>query len=255
MGEQDGSTIRHSETIGSIAGKLSTVIGKIGTVKKSGWNNYDEYWYATDADIFDAVRGPLSESGIALVTGYEVTHKGERKTSRGGTAQVATVRLDILMADESGEWIRSSHTAEGEDRGDKAVPKAVTAAAKCWAKPTFLLSTGEDIENDTRQPEPKRQPASRETPQRKPQQAQQRTPAKKPTKPTAPKSDPRTERCERHAKALTEINAYTSSSEALSAVKRAAVELAKADGIESWAGITLEHIDQAAAALAEEMNQ
>jgi hypothetical protein len=259
-------TITHSETIGSIAPKLARVMGAIGPVKKSGRNSYDNYDYSTDADVFEAVRGPLAAAGVALFSGYSVINREERKTSKGGVARVATVLLEVLLFDESGEWLKSTVVGEGEDRGDKAIPKAVTSAAKYWAKPTFLLATGEDVEQDSRKPEPRqqtRQPA-------KPRQATKRQPppshvsnALKPRQKNdgskveqdiKPGPTPMTkgrrqlkEAAEAGAALLLEHKVYEEHIEALTAIRSESLALAGGDG----KAITMGHVQDATTAIME----
>jgi hypothetical protein len=250
---------RQSEKVGDLVERLAKVTAAVGYVQAVGSVSFKStnYKYATQKDLINAVREHFAQHGLAVTMNVTDVEQVETRTEKYGKQEVSAdwrcmVEFTLRYQDQ---WIACS--CPGFGQGDKGLYAAITGASKYWLRTTFLIATGKDPEeydNQREQEHQRRQTASRETPQRKPQQAQQRTPAKK-TKHTAPKSDPRTALCERHAKALTEINAFTSPSDALSAVKRAAVELAKADGIESWAGITLEHIDQAAQALADEMNQ
>lgn len=179
--------IKSSEKIGSIAKKLSEVLGEVQRVPKRGTNDFHKYSYATEADILDAVRGALAARQVALVTDVEVISDESLSTQRGGAERLVRVRLTVRLVDgESGEWLESNAIGDGTDRGDKAVYKATTGAMKYWTMKTFMVSTGDDAEADDGKGESDQQRRDRNFKPRPAQGQQAQKPAATAPRPHSP---------------------------------------------------------------------
>lgn len=132
-----------------LAAKLAAAAADIGTVPKSGRNRHHQYDYASDADVFRSVRGPLAAHGIAMVSSVSSVDRVEVGSTRSGTMWMTTVVMTItLICSETGEQIVSQAIGTGSDSQDKGLYKAITGALKYWCKATFLLPTGDDPEED-----------------------------------------------------------------------------------------------------------
>lgn len=88
------TTHEHSMTMGALAKALAVTQGKIHGAAKTAQNPHLKNKYATLADIWDACRAQLSESGLAVVQTFEPHGKD-------GVLVLTT------LVHESGEWIRS----------------------------------------------------------------------------------------------------------------------------------------------------
>lgn len=149
MSEQHGSTL---------ARKLANVMGEVSRVKKSGRNDFHKYDYATESDLTDAIRGKLAEQGVAIYPSVvEVVSKPLETSKRGEALTTATLEITLVCAD-SGEKMVTRWQGQGLDAGDKGYYKAYTGAMKYFLMKTFLISTGDDPEQDD-EPAPKQRQA------------------------------------------------------------------------------------------------
>ena len=55
-----------------------------------------------------------------------------------------------FICKDSGEMIDGTYHGAGEDKGDKAIYKAITGALKYILTTSFLIPTGDDPENETK---------------------------------------------------------------------------------------------------------
>jgi hypothetical protein len=120
--------------------KLNAAISDVDRIGKDGTNSFHKYTYTSAEQVYRVIRGPLLEHGLVVIpeaTGY--TTDGD----------LGTVRLRLRIVDtETGEAIESQWYGEGQDKGDKAVYKAVTGGMKTWLKHLFLLPADDDPEAD-----------------------------------------------------------------------------------------------------------
>ena len=125
--------------------KLSAVMAECHRVPKNGYNKFNQYHYATEADALDVIRPLLAKHGIGVMFGVdEVTELNNARV---------LVKVRIVLGDESSQL--ETHVygeARDADRNgnpqDKGLYKAITGAMKYWVLKTFLLSTGDDPEGD-----------------------------------------------------------------------------------------------------------
>lgn len=123
-----------------LAKKLCKIMGELHRIPKAGYNDFHKYAYVTEADVTDALRGLLADNGVMLFTNVEdATRQGE----------ISTVWVSFTLMDiDSGEQWTSRYPGEGKDANDKGIPKAITAATKYFLLKAFMLSAGDDPEND-----------------------------------------------------------------------------------------------------------
>lgn len=125
-----------------IAQKILKVAGDIGSIKKSGFNAHQKYHYPTEKDINDAVKPALEKHGVAhywSVVDTELLKDG----------QFAVAYTEHTFTDtDSGESITLKAIGTGADKGDKALYKAYTGAAKYIFSKMFLIDTDDDPEKD-----------------------------------------------------------------------------------------------------------
>lgn len=128
-----------------LATKLARIMGELRHVPKNGYNSFHKYAYTMESDIVDALRGHLAAAGVIImpsVVGHTVAEADRKQT-------IATVTLELTIIDgESGDSLVSQWVGQGMDQGDKAYYKAYTGAMKYALLKTFLISTGDDPEQD-----------------------------------------------------------------------------------------------------------
>lgn len=121
--------------------KISQVMGNVSNVVERGQHGQG-YTYATDGDMFAAVRGEMSAANLAMlpprmVRKYTGDDKGEY------------IDIEFMMADgDTGEILVTPWIAKLQNNTDKAIPAAITMALKYYLKYTFLISTEGDHDAD-----------------------------------------------------------------------------------------------------------
>src|SRR5690606_22326240 len=120
--------------------KLAKIMGEIGSVQKTGRNDFHKYDYVEEHVLVNSVRGKLAEAGIFIFPSVE------EHTQNGS---LATVLMKFTIVDgETGESFETYIAGQGDDKGDKAYYKAYTGAVKYFIMKTFLIPTGDDPEAD-----------------------------------------------------------------------------------------------------------
>lgn len=123
-----------------IYAKLAAAISDVERIGKDGKNQHFKYTYTSAEQVYRVIRGPLLSHGLVVIpeaTGYETA------------GDLGTVRLRLRIVDtDTGEQIESQWYGEGQDKGDKAIYKAVTGGMKTWLKHLFLLPADDDPEAD-----------------------------------------------------------------------------------------------------------
>ena|SRR3990167_1088740 len=139
----------------SLYQKLWHIQQEIKTVIKLGKNTFHGYNYAREQDILGEVKPLLGKYGI-VITQNVVNYKLEiiKESSFMGTVEVDFSIHDV----ETNDCIVSKFIGQGEDKGDKSFPKALTMATKYFLAKTFLVETGDDSEQDKKGQKTKLEP-------------------------------------------------------------------------------------------------
>jgi len=128
--------------------KLAEVRRRIGYLQKRGHNERFNYSYVTAADIAGSVGDILAELGVVVIPRLEDISY-ESAVGRGEATRMARVVMAYTFADvDSGEEIIAKVAGQGLDPGDKAPYKAMTGALKYALLQSFLLATGDDLEDE-----------------------------------------------------------------------------------------------------------
>lgn len=128
--------------------KLSAIRDSMERIPKNGYNDFHKYKYATEDDVTTHLRKQLKEVKLGLT----VRASGENTVqSMGGKcdANLTTVTVIFRIVDlDTGFYEDLPFYGKGEDKGDKGIYKAYTGAVKYFLMKNFLMSTGDDPEND-----------------------------------------------------------------------------------------------------------
>lgn len=133
-----------SEPKKTFAEKLVAVGEAIGTLEKSGYNNYHDYNYLTESDVKRAVGKALRAFGLYVES---VVHE----VLPGSDFTHAMVRTTVVISDGD-NCITSTGVGSASDKGDKSFMKAEAAALKYALTSLFLIPTGDDPEADGAKP-------------------------------------------------------------------------------------------------------
>lgn len=128
-------------------------LAESGPVKKDKKNEYNKYSYLSEAKYKELFTKLLSENGLELSASCVEEREIQTGSNSMGCGRI--VVWDFTLSDvDTGfsETMRS--IAEGWDSGDKAIYKAHTGALKYFLANTFMVASGDEVEND----EPPRTP-------------------------------------------------------------------------------------------------
>ncbi|ALA12461.1 ERF family protein [Paenibacillus larvae] len=130
--------------------KLAEVMDSVKYIQKTGYNSFNNYKYATEADVNEKVREELAGRKVIMIPNVKSQSIREHKNRKGYIEYIATVQVEFTFMDgESGETITFSTFGEGQDSGDKGTYKAITGAQKYALMKAFMIPTGDDPEGDT----------------------------------------------------------------------------------------------------------
>lgn len=137
------------QEIAGLVAKMASVMNDIEELEKKGFNEFYKYHYARAEDIFAMVRKHLSKKKIMAFSNIESMETREVETKKGVSIQ-ADVDLSLTFIDgDSGASITVFYMGSGLDNGDKYLYKAYTGGLKYALKDTFLMSAGDDVEEDS----------------------------------------------------------------------------------------------------------
>ncbi len=123
-------------------------LAKMGVLEKKGKNTYDNYKYFTEAQYKDIANKLLTKAKLELKVSERDYYKYINQNSKTPVGRIATLQF-TLTDTETGFYEESIIRGEGLDRGDKAGYKAYTGAIKYYLANTFLVATGDDVEQES----------------------------------------------------------------------------------------------------------
>jgi len=130
--------------------KMARVMGELTRLEKTGWNKFHQYKYASESDVADAVRHAMAIHNLALfvqIVRIERIDTG-RKTSGGSPTILTRVQVEFTFADgDTGATEHRIWEGEALDSDDKGINKAVTAAEKYFLLKTFIMSSGDKVDD------------------------------------------------------------------------------------------------------------
>jgi len=145
--EEPPKTVTNNQMI---AGALNAVMQQVAYVQKTGKVKFGStnYTYASEQDILAVARPYFVAAGLIVTTNCTEMRESGNKIF---------VKVEYTLAHTSGAvWTHPmSMWGCGEDKGDKALYKAITGANKYWWAKLLQLATGDDAESGI-QPEQQR---------------------------------------------------------------------------------------------------
>ncbi len=137
------------EAAATLYRKMAAVMGKVGRVEKKGAFKSEKinYSFAQAADVADAVREALAEVGIAFFA--SMVDCQQELTKNGATLTKLTFEYTFACAD-SGATRTCLWRGESIGYGDKGINQASTAAEKYFLLKTFIISTGDEVDPDSK---------------------------------------------------------------------------------------------------------
>jgi len=133
-----------------IASALVKAQAAVRPAEKSGENTYDKYNYSKYEDLHAVAQAPLADNELCIV--YEegsLTRLPNRTTQAGKLEFCVQIEIIAILMHSSGESLIFHGYGEGQDRGDKAVYKAITGAKKYLLSNILNIPSADDPEKDS----------------------------------------------------------------------------------------------------------
>ena len=130
------------QAMAALATAVNAVMSEVGYVKKGGNVKFGttSYSFAGEKHIIQALRPAMVEHGLMLIPVSAESVRSERGCE--------TVRCTYRLMHTGGAWLDVQVLGQGADKGDKAIPKALTGALKYALRQTFTIETGDDPGRD-----------------------------------------------------------------------------------------------------------
>lgn len=142
----------NKNNISNLITKISNVQKRLDKIEKDGHNNNQNYDYVTEAAVKANLQSRLAEQGISIIPSYEILNVWNTRTGKGSNLNFVSVMGKFEITDGINS-IHGTMPGIGMDSGDKAIYKAETGAQKNFLMQTFLMTTGDDPEQDWNQPQ------------------------------------------------------------------------------------------------------
>ena len=150
--------------VAKLARKKNKVIKLVVAIRKTGYNEDQEYSFVEEAEVVRVLRSALSKAGLSLgVTTSEITLMNTIKTAAGEIFNYTIKMLFTLVDTETGFSQSYPWLAMGADQTDKALYKAYTSGVKYFLLKNFLLPTDDDVERFNVVPKEHRRNSSKDT--------------------------------------------------------------------------------------------
>lgn len=129
---------------------IAEVTRRIGHIAKDkSTESGERYRYRGIDDVFEALHPLLGDVGLVIMPGRMIEHRREtRATSKGGTLNVAMVRVRYRLLGPDGTHTSGEAWGEAHDSGDKATQKALSQAYKSYALQLFSIPTEASAADD-----------------------------------------------------------------------------------------------------------
>ena len=135
--------------VAELVGRLQKASsGMEGTVAATGKNESQDYSYSKASDVISLVREKLSEQGVMFGAECVELVEKDRKVGKYETPGIQATAHMVYSFRLGDAVLKYPYKASAWDSGDKAANKAFTMSLKYFLRDTFLLSFGEDAEND-----------------------------------------------------------------------------------------------------------
>lgn len=125
-----------------------------GPVQKDKKNEHSKYRYLSEAKYKELFTQLFADHGLELTSSCEEEKEIQTSHKSFGCGRVVTWQFTLTDTD-TGYYEESYVTAEGWDSGDKAIYKAHTGALKYFLANTFMVASGDEVENDEQPRTPK----------------------------------------------------------------------------------------------------
>lgn len=135
----ENEQITEAQANAMLFAKMARIMGKVHRMKKTGLHKHFKYAFVTDGDVSDTIRELMAEENLAVFAEIiNYTRTGEKTHIQ----MVFTFACGDTGATRSCSWF-----SESDDGQDKGMSKAATLGEKFFLLKTFLMSTGDPMDD------------------------------------------------------------------------------------------------------------
>jgi hypothetical protein len=132
----------------SIFLKIANIMGALGRIPKTGYNQSQNYHYVTESDITGAVRPLMAKEKLIMMPSIR-TYKVEELPTKYSKLNMGTIEIEWIVRDaESYEIVKFTMIGKGTDMAEKDIYKAITGNKKYALITLFMIDSGDDPERD-----------------------------------------------------------------------------------------------------------
>jgi hypothetical protein len=133
---------------------ILAVLAEIGHIAKDSTNTQQGFKFRGIEAVYTALAPLLKKHGLFVSPEVLSANYEERVTKSGGTMIYARLMVAYNFVASDGSTHRVVVQGEGMDSGDKATPKALSAAFKYCCFQTFCIPVADIPDADAHTPEP-----------------------------------------------------------------------------------------------------
>jgi hypothetical protein len=147
--EIDGIKFNIKPDGGTLISKISDLMQECSYIQKRGYNSFNNYYYATEADVAEKVSPGLSKRKLVMIPNVMEKDVVDHMTRNNKREYIATIKMSFVLLDgESGESLSFTMAGQGQDPGDKSIFKAISGTQKYAILKLLQIETGLDPENE-----------------------------------------------------------------------------------------------------------
>lgn len=132
---------------------LPLIIGAVLPIAKSKENKSQGYKFRGVDDVYAMLNLLLEKYGVSILPEVMEATRDSHASKSGGVLFRCMLRVRYHLIASDGTSLTTVVEGEGMDSGDKATPKALSAAYKYMAFQVFCIPTGEKIDTEEESPE------------------------------------------------------------------------------------------------------
>lgn len=117
--------------------KILAVMHDVPTIEKDGFNDFAGFKFAKIDTIRETLQPIFVKHKLAVIPDILDEH-------RDGNLATVSMLVTFVNMENPSDRFTTRWTGTGTDKGDKAIPKAITAAYKACVINTFCIGTGEN---------------------------------------------------------------------------------------------------------------
>ncbi len=127
-----------STTIFKTIADVQADIAKRG-ISKEQLNKFDQYRFRGIDDVYNALSPILADHGLSILPAVQSYHHEMVQTSGGKAAVHTHVTVNYNLSNREGDQCTACIVGEAQDRGDKGMNKAMSAAYKLLCFQLFCI--------------------------------------------------------------------------------------------------------------------